>query len=163
MDFVFEGRRRAMNGKMIVLACLIMLVALGPLAYSQSAVPEPSTQAMQNLAPLGIMDQANAWGRKSEENKVTVWTSSHAFNFVFADGSKTVVALPDDRMLVSIAPYIRETHPCSAHYPSSFRGELPNTAVRVKAVSSDCLSTRKRLPFQTESLISGFPAICRST
>jgi hypothetical protein len=76
-------------------------------------------------------------GHEERGSKVTVWTSSHAFNFVIADGSNTVVALPDDRFVVSIAPYIRKTHPCSAHYLSSCRGELPNTAVLMKAVSYD--------------------------
>jgi len=126
-----------MFGKMKLLLFALTFAMLCSRAFSDGVVPGPSSNVLRDLSPKAIMDLANTWGMKSEENKITVWTSSRAFNFAFADGSKAVIAMPDDRMVVSIAPYIMKTHPCSGHYPSTCRGELPNTPVHVTAVSAD--------------------------
>ena len=56
-------------------------------------------------------------------------------------------------MVVSIAPYIMKTHPCSAHYPSTCRGELANTHVHVSAVTTD---GRTLLDEEATTLPNGF-------
>ena len=90
---------------------------------------------------------------QADESKLQAWTTSRAFNFVFGDGSKKVIAMPEDRVPVSIAPYIMKTHPCSAHYPTTCRGELANTPVHVTAVTAD---GRKLLDVRTTMLPNGF-------
>ncbi|MGD0726165.1 MAG: CueP family metal-binding protein [Spirochaetia bacterium] len=135
---------------------LAVLVLLGSVRIGVSAETvgeQPSPKLLVGLTPEATLSLANSWGMKSDENKVTIWTSSRAFNCQFADGTKTVIAMPDDRMVVSIAPYIMKTHPCSGHYPSTCRGELANTAVHVTAVSSD---GRKLVDEDTTTLPNGF-------
>jgi hypothetical protein len=135
------------------LAVLFSLAAFGPAAFADTSVVPPTPQALAGLTPEATLSLANEWGMKADENKTTIWTGPRAFNFVFADGSKTVIAMPDNRMAVSIAPYIMKTHPCSGHYPSTCRGELANTPVHVKAVSAD---GRTLLEEDTTTLPNGF-------
>jgi hypothetical protein len=95
-------------------AVLLLLFSIRPGAFADTVGEKPSPNSLAGLTAEATLSLANEWGMKSDENKVTVWTSSRAFNFQFADGTKTVVAMPEDRMAVSIAPYIMKTHPCRA-------------------------------------------------
>ncbi len=105
--------------------------AAGPASAATSPV------MLAGLRPEAAMDLANAWGMKNDQNNVTIWTNNRELHFEFPDGTKTVIAMPADRMVVSVAPYIMKTHPCREHFPSSCRGELANTPVEVKAVATD--------------------------
>jgi len=136
------------------LFAVILLLGVSRLgAFADTSGVPPSPKMLNGLAPEALLSLANEWGMKSDDNKVTIWTSSRAFNFQFADGSRTVIAMPDNRMAVSIAPYIMKTHPCSGHYPSTCRGELANTPVHVKAVTAD---GRTLLDEDTTTLPNGF-------
>jgi hypothetical protein len=135
------------------LAVLLLLGSIRLGAFADTVGEQPSANLLVGLTPEATLSLANDWGMKNDENKVTIWTSSRAFNFQFADGTKTVIAMPDDRMAVSIAPYIMKTHPCSGHYPSTCRGELASTPVHVTAVSSD---GRTLLDEDTTTLPNGF-------
>jgi hypothetical protein len=135
----------------VVVICL--LAALGAPSFAAGPDSAPSSAALTGLSPEHVLDLANQWGMKAEENKLTAWFTSRAFTFQFADGSKSVIAMPEDRMAVSIAPYIMKTHPCSAHYPTTCRAELPNTPAHVTAVTID---GRKLLDERTTTLPNGF-------
>ena len=137
----------------VFIAGIILFAALGIGASADEAAAQPSPASLDGLTPDQLMSLADQWGMNSEENKMTIWTSSRAFNFVFADGSRTVTAMPDDRMVVSIAPYVMKTHPCRGHYPSTCRGELVSTPVHVVAVTSE---GRKLLDVNTTTLQNGF-------
>ncbi len=108
---------------------------------------------LEGLAPEAVMDLVNEWGMDNETNKVRIWVTSKEFHFEFPDGTKPVIPLPSDRMVVSLAPYIMKTHPCKEHFPSSCRGELPNTPVEVKAVAEDGTVILER---KTTTLPNGF-------
>ena len=140
------------NAKLFSIFLLLAAPHPGAFADTSGAQP-PSPKMLDGLSPEAALNLANEWGMKADENRLTIWTSSRAFNFQFADGSKTVIAMPDDRMAVSIAPYIMKTHPCSGHYPSICRGELANTPVHVKAVTAD---GRTLLDEDTTTLPNGF-------
>ena len=135
------------------LAVLLLLGSTLSGVFAQTNGEQPSPGQLVGLTPEATLSLANSWGMKSDENRVTIWTSSRAINFKFADGEKTVVAMPDDRMVVSLAPYIMKTHPCSGHYPSTCRGELANTPVHVTAVSAD---GRTLVDEDTTTLPNGF-------
>jgi len=132
---------------------LLLLGVSRPGAFADTSGVQPSPKMLDGLTPEATLNLANEWGMRSGENKLAIWTSSRAFNFQFADGSKTVIAMPDNRMAVSIAPYIMKTHPCSGHYPSTCRGELANTPVHVKAATAD---GRTLLDEDTTTLPNGF-------
>jgi hypothetical protein len=141
------------NAPVRSLVVIFMTAALGIPGFASGPDSPPSAAALAGLSPEQVLDLANQWGMKAEENGLSAWTTSRAFNFVFGDGSKTVIAMPEDRMPVSIAPYIMKTHPCSAHYPTSCRGELANTPVHVTAVTTD---GRKLLDARMTTLPNGF-------
>ena len=66
---------------------------------------------LDGLSPEAVMERANEWGTRSTENRISAWMTSHAIHFIFADGTRTEIPLPEDRMVVSLAPYLMKTHP----------------------------------------------------
>lgn len=77
-----------------------------------------------------------AYRWRQEKIDVKTFVTPDAVNFQFKDGKTIVVPLPEDQMIVSIAPYINTTHPCATHTMSSCKGELKDTPVEVKAVAA---------------------------
>ena len=136
------------NIRRITLAIAVIIACCSG-AFAQA----PSPKMLQDLSPEAVMDLADTWGMQSDVNKVTSWTTSKEFHFTFADGTKTVIPMPADRMVVSLAPYIMKTHPCRDHTPSSCRGELPNAPVEVLAVGADGTVI---LEVKTTTLPNGF-------
>jgi hypothetical protein len=124
-------------GKCILYSALFALLSVAAFGTDPTLAKSPSPQMLEGLSPEAVMNLANTWGMNYDENKVMVWTTSRAFHFDFPDGTKTEIAMPSDRMVVSIAPYILKNHPCKDHTPSTCRGELPNTPVSVVAVTAD--------------------------
>ena len=137
----------------------VMLVLTGAAAFGQdpsSSTPSsavPSAALLEGLGAEAAMNLANAWGMNNDENRVTTWTTSRELHFEFPDGTRTIIPMPDDRMLVSVAPYIMKTHPCKKHFPSACRGELANTPVEVTAVTVD---GKVILDQKTRTLPNGF-------
>jgi|GEM_PF-72410 len=80
------------------------------------------------------MELANKWRQKNLD--VTSFVTPDAVNFKFKDGKTIGVPLPDDQMVVSIAPYINTTHKCATHYMSKCDAELKNVPVKVLAVTA---------------------------
>jgi hypothetical protein len=118
-------------------AVLLLLGTPRFTAHAEKAPVPPSPSDLAGLTTEATLNLANEWGMKADDTKVTIWTSSHALNFQFMDGTTSAVPMPHDRMVVSIAPYIMKTHSCSGRYPSICRGELADTPVHVTAVSSN--------------------------
>lgn len=53
------------------------------------------------------------------------------------DNSQLTYALPNDEFFVSIAPYIKQTHPCATHSLTGCRGELINQDFEVYIEDND--------------------------
>lgn len=81
------------------------------------------------------MELANKWRQKNLD--VTSFVTPDAVNFKFKDGKTIGLPLPDDQMVVSIAPYINTTHKCATHYMSKCDSELKNVPVKVLAINSE--------------------------
>lgn len=90
---------------------------------------------LQGINGIQAMDIANSWRKKNID--VVTFVTPVAVHFQFKNGKTVSVPLPDDEMVVSIAPYIHKTHECSTHYMSKCDGELKNTWVKVKAVAAN--------------------------
>lgn len=106
------------------------VVLLGTLAFAERA---PSPGALEGVDAKGAVELANAW--KGEA--VTSFATPRAVHFEFPDGTERLVAMPDDVMLVSVAPYVSQTHRCTTHFFSSCQGELAGAAVEVRAALPD--------------------------
>jgi hypothetical protein len=63
---------------------------------------------LENIDAAEAMAVANAskWSRKDVKSSVT----AHEVVFKFSDGKVKRIPLPEDKMLVAVAPYIRRTH-----------------------------------------------------
>jgi hypothetical protein len=96
-------------------------------------VPAPAPSALIGLDAVAAVDLAHAW----KGADVTSFVTPQAVHFVFPSGQEVVVPLPDEVMLVSVAPYLVRTHPCATHYVSGCQGELASAPFRVRAVAED--------------------------
>lgn len=112
---------------------ILLLVALVALGAAAAQVPAPSPEALEGLDAYAAVDLANAW----KGSDVTSFLTSQSVHFEFADGRKVVVPMPTDVMVVSFAPFLQRTHPCSTHYTSSCQGELVGTPFLVQATLAD--------------------------
>jgi hypothetical protein len=109
-----------------VLVCLLAAFAL-----AHAAVPSPA--ALEGLDAHEAVALANAW----KGSDVTSFATPAAVHFAFPGGAEVQIAMPEDVMLVSVAPYLTRTHPCATHYMSGCQGELVGAPVHVQAVLAD--------------------------
>jgi hypothetical protein len=113
----------------LVIASTVWLAA--SVALAQAAGPSPS--ALDGLDARAAVELANAW----KGNGVTTFATPEAVHFGFPDGTEVRVDMPEDVMLVSIAPYFTHTHPCATHFMSGCQGELVGAPVHVRATLAD--------------------------
>lgn len=78
---------------------------------------------------------ANNW--KTSNPEVTSFITPDNLNFEFPNKKKVEISLPDDSMMIAIAPYVDKTHACSTHYISGCQGELIDVPVKVLALKDD--------------------------
>ncbi len=142
-----------MKGNNRLFVALAAVAAFSAVAWAQDSQPAPSPEALSRLSPEAAMATANSWGMQAEANKVTSYVTSREIRFEFPGGRKTAVALPQNRMVVAIAPYMAKTHACSGHYMSSCKAELPGTSARVTAVDANGEAV---LVLETSTLPNGF-------
>jgi hypothetical protein len=79
------------------------------------------------------MAVANKW--HMDKIDIVTFVTPDKVNFKFNDGETISIPLPDDVMMVSIAPYINKTHTCATHYISSCDAELKSTNIKVVAIA----------------------------
>jgi hypothetical protein len=89
---------------------------------------------LQGVDGKQAMELANKWRQKNLD--ITSFVTPDAVNFKFKDGKTISVPLPNDQMVVSVAPYIDTTHKCATHYMSKCDAELKNMPVRVVAITA---------------------------
>jgi len=116
-----------------LVASALVLAAFAFAAVGHAQAPAPSAAALEGVDAYGAMDLANAW----KGHDVTSFVTPQAVHFGFPDGSEVVIPLPDDVMLVSVAPYLVHTHPCLTHFMSGCQGELVELPLHVRAVLGD--------------------------
>lgn len=106
-----------------------LLSILGSAALLATALPAtPSAAQLGGLTARQALAQANQWrGAGGLQSYVT----SAAVVFKFPDGQQRSVPLPARQMVVAIAPYVNQTHPCQTHFMSGCQGELVKTPVKV--------------------------------
>jgi hypothetical protein len=96
-------------------------------------LPDPAV--LRTLGAEEAVVLANAW--QSEYPMVSTVLTSTEVVFQYPDGRTYQVPLPEDRMAVSIAPFISRTHPCITHSISGCQGELVGHEFAVRVTSAD--------------------------
>ena len=119
--------------KIIGAAVVLALIAAG-LAGADSALPTP--RALHGLDAAQAIEVANEWGRDASD-RVTSYLTTEAVTFEFTDGTTASIELPENRVMLAIAPFANHTHTCAVHYFSSCQGELVNLPVDVRAVATN--------------------------
>jgi hypothetical protein len=71
---------------------------------------------------------------KESEKEVKSLVNSQEVVFEFPSGKVKKIRLPEEKMMVAVAPYKHETHVCATHYISSCQAELVQQTFLVKAV-----------------------------
>jgi len=88
-----------------------------------------SADAAQSIAIANRM--------KGSEKKIKSFVNSQEVVFQFPGGEVRKVRLPEDRMMVAVAPYKNKTHDCATHYFSSCQAELVQQTFLVRAVDQE--------------------------
>lgn len=96
---------------------------------------DPFTSALAGASAEEAMALANAW--KQEGRGVQSYVTPEAVVFRLGEGREVKVPLPDDRMVVAVAPYVRFTHRCEVHFMSSCQGELAGEKVWIQVEDED--------------------------
>ncbi|MDA8124210.1 MAG: CueP family metal-binding protein [Deltaproteobacteria bacterium] len=122
--------------KSLLMASIVaaMLISAG----SVQALPQEGKAGEADLEGVGAIQavaMANEW-RWSQKGMKNVVTPQDVI-FQFSDGKVRNVPLPKEKMLVAIAPYIKETHPCATHTFSSCQGEMAGQTFRVKGIDPE--------------------------
>lgn len=128
----FQIRHHASRRRGSLVATLAGLLAL-VIATASAQAPAPTPQALDGIDAYEAVELANAW----KGSDVTSFATSQAVHFEFPDGTEVTVPMPEDEMLVSVAPYVERTHPCTTHYLSSCQGELTDVEMQVQATRAD--------------------------
>jgi hypothetical protein len=90
---------------------------------------------LKGIDSIEALAIANAWGRG--EKGVTSFVNQQLISFEFSGGESVTIPLPDDKMVVAIAPFVESTHPCEIHYMSGCQGEMVGVQVRVTGRAKD--------------------------
>ncbi|HEB30618.1 MAG TPA: hypothetical protein ENI15_07050 [Spirochaetes bacterium] len=96
---------------------------------------EAASGMFEGLDAMEAMALANKLGEG--KNSFTSFITPESINIKIPGGKTFSVPLPEDRMVVAIAPYVKTTHKCSTHYMSGCKGELFEEDVSVIAKKKD--------------------------
>ena len=93
-----------------MLYCVAVIggLAVALLATAAKADKGVSRAELESLSAVEAMAVANEW--KWTRSDVKSYVDPHEVVFEFADGTVKRVPLPDDKMLVAVAPYVQRTH-----------------------------------------------------
>ncbi len=98
-------------GKMKSLSTFIVFL-LGSLFLCPAGVVHPAGKSdetvLENIDAMQAVKIANEWKWTKKDVKTSI--DSLEVTFEFPDGKIKRIALPEDKMYIAIAPYIKETH-----------------------------------------------------
>lgn len=134
--------------KLFIVALLVssFFSGMGNAAYAQKSDKpadrekskedyEAVSGMFEGLDALEAMALANKLGEG--KNSFTSFVTPESINIEIPGGETFSVPLPEDVMVVAIAPYVETTHECATHYMSGCKGELFNKVVNVVAKRKD--------------------------
>jgi len=91
----------------VVVVFLVMVSSLFPVSSPQGDV-SPDEARLNNADASQAMAIANQW--KWSRNEIKSHVTPREVVFEFPDGKAKRVALPENSMMVAVAPYITRTH-----------------------------------------------------
>jgi len=88
----------------------IFLIGIGSLfpAYTLRADGKSDEAQLENIDAIQAVAIANEW--KWSKKEIKSYVNSREVVFQFPDGKVKKIPLPEDKMVVAVAPYIIQTH-----------------------------------------------------
>jgi len=135
-----SNQRKKMRWIIVLAISMTLVSSMAVAQHNPGTMPTVSgedqkfSDQLKGIDGKQAMELANKWRQKNLD--VTSFVTPDAVNFKFKDGKTIGVPLPDDQMVVSIAPYINTTHKCATHYMSKCDAELKNVPVKVLAINA---------------------------
>ncbi|WP_051326801.1 CueP family metal-binding protein [Aliagarivorans taiwanensis] len=102
---------------------LLIATLLGLTAHSALAM---DASEYRKLSAEQALQQAHQWHRSGD---ASVKVLPRQIDTEFANGEK--VSIPTESHLLSIAPFVNQTHPCTYHVPTGCQGELVDAQMHV--------------------------------
>ena len=88
---------------------IVVLIIGGSAAANAGVAVTPAEEAgLRNLSAVRALALANDWKMAGKEAKTYV--TPRAVVFDLPNGRTYKVPLPDDKMVIAVAPYIKQTH-----------------------------------------------------
>lgn len=91
--------------KSIVLSFILLL---GISSLFSACSPQGDEKLLNNVDAVQAMAIANDWYWSKKE--ITSFVTSREVVFKFSNGKEKRIPLPNDKMLIAVAPYINQTH-----------------------------------------------------
>jgi hypoxanthine-guanine phosphoribosyltransferase len=95
--------------KSLVLCLILILGASFTFqAYAVEDIKKPADIDFEKIDAVEAMAIANEW--KWSQKDVKSFVNAREVVFKFSDGKEQKIPLPQEKMLVAVAPYLRKTH-----------------------------------------------------
>ena len=96
--------------KLLRLSILIIFIGILGLCpgYTFAGSEMPNEDSLKNLGALEAIKIANQW--KWTHKEIKSYVTSREVVFKFPNGEVYKIPLPEEKMIVAVAPYIKSTH-----------------------------------------------------
>lgn len=91
-----------------LLISFVFLLGLGSLFIGCGLLANENEDALKNVDAIQAMEIANGW--KWTQKEVKSFVTAREVVFEFSNGRSKKIPLPEEKMLVAVAPYINTTH-----------------------------------------------------
>lgn len=113
----------------------LVLAALGACQGGGTDSAAELAAQIRALDAEGALALANEW--RTTKPGVGSTLTADAVTFVLPGGSQVSVPLPEDRMVLAVAPYVTSTHECAIHSIDGCTGEMAGVPMWVHAELPD--------------------------
>ena len=91
-----------------LLMSFVFLLGVGSLFIGSGLLAQDNEALFENVDAMEAMEIANEW--KWTQSKVKSYVTTREVVFEFSDGRTKNIPLPEENMVVAVAPYISRTH-----------------------------------------------------
>lgn len=117
----------------------LFLTLINGFIFSQSVLANSAQDYEMLNYKEALIKSNNEW----HTGKMDVQVFSDRIKANFPDNSHAIISTKNDHLL-SIAPYIHQTHPCYFHIPTGCTGEIKSKKIQIKIVD---IKTKKIVKF----------------
>jgi hypothetical protein len=91
-----------------LLISFVFLLGVGSLFIGRGLLAQDNEAVLKDVDAMQAMAIANEW--KWTQKRIKSYVTTREVVFEFSDGKSKKIPLPEEKMLVAVAPYINRTH-----------------------------------------------------